>query len=133
HCVHSARCLRTSHPTPGYGRREDSADAQHAGPPGAGVTLALIARAAAVAGADIAVAAAVHAVDQLVATRLQPVDAADLGRLQAAALRLALGEIAELVVGIELVLELLDAQLDGDGVVEVTEHRHAVGNDVVGV
>src|SRR5690606_27544508 len=79
-----------------------SGELEHARAPRPDVALArTVAAAAAVAdahAAGIARAAAVHAVHQLLAARLEPVGAADLLRLEAAATRLGLAEVAELVV-----------------------------------
>src|SRR6478735_2904868 len=95
-------------------RARGSAELENARTPAARVGLARgrVAAAAAVAGAEFAVAPHVHAVDEFVAARFQPVGAAQLRRLQAAALGFVLAVVAEIVVGLELVLELAHAQFD---------------------
>src|SRR4249919_600451 len=107
-----------------------SAHAQHARTPGRGVAAARVAGAVAVAGAGLAIAAAMHAVLQFLATRFQPIGAADAGRIHAAAGRFALAVFAEFVVGVDLVLEFLHADLNRDRVVEIAQHRNIVGDDV---
>src|SRR5690606_8360451 len=113
-----------------------SSELEHARAPRAHVAAGATAVAAgtAVAPAHAALAAAaVHALDQLLAAAVEPLGAADLVRLQAAALGLVLAEVAELVVRVQFVLQLAHRQLDHDRVVEEAEHRHLVGDHVVGI
>src|SRR5690606_27427226 len=101
-------------------RGQGSAELEHARAPAADVGLAAargavaararIAAAAAVAGAEIAGAALVHAVDQFLAATVQPVGAAQAGGVYPAALGLVRTVVAEIVVGVQLVLQLAHRQ-----------------------
>src|SRR5690606_15537088 len=101
-----------------------SAELEHARAPAADVggAAAGIAAAAAVAGAEIALAALVHAVDQFLAAAVQPVGATQDGHVDAAARNLVGAIVAEVVVGVQLVLQLAHRQLDHHRVVEEAQH-----------
>src|SRR5690606_9674620 len=114
-------------------RAAASGQLEDAGAPARAAEVAALARVAArtaVAGADatVAVAARMHAVEQFLAPALEPVGAADARRVLPAPDGFGLAVVAEVLVGVELVLEVARAQLDHDRVVEVAEHRHRVGD-----
>src|SRR6478736_2093486 len=105
--------------------RARSAEGEQPRSPGARIAArGAVAAAAAVADAHVALTALVHAVDEFLSTAGEPVGATDLVRRQSATLGLVLAEIAEIVIGLDLVLQLAGRQLDHHRVVEETEHLH---------
>src|SRR6478672_1984266 len=118
-----------------------SAELEHARAPAARVRLAAARRAVtagaavaaglAVAAAVIALAALVHAVDQFLATAVEPVGATQGGRVDAAAAGFVRAVIAEVVVGVELMLQLAHRQFDHHRVVEEAQHLDMVRDHVI--
>src|SRR5687768_8785501 len=93
---------------PGADRPPRSAELEDAGAPAAGVgrgRLRGVTAARAVAAAEFALAADMHAVHEFVAAHFQPLFAAEGLRVQAATLRFTLAVVAEIVIGVELVLQ----------------------------
>lgn len=68
---------------------------------------------------------------KLLAPRLEPVGTADLSRIHAPPPRLDLAVAAEILISLELMPELAGDELDHDRIVEESEDRHAVGDEIL--